>query len=186
MSRGSPGPGPSSPLPAVPQNAHPRASAPPSTSGPRASLCHHASSFTLPLKTSPLSTPASVVSLHFCLFLFHSSIVFPSFREKQESNQTTSFSCGHCPPSGGVLCGSPAAPPAPESLPEELGGRVRAPSGPGSLPGSSPAHQPGPRGGLRCRQRGCPTSWDPAAPSRPGGPNFTPLHSIHSSCQSST
>lgn len=127
-------------------------------------------------QTSPLPTPVSVVSLHFCFFPFHSSIVFPSFREKRESNQTTFFSCGHCPPSGGVLCGSPAAPPAPEWWPEELGGRVRAPSGPGSLPGSSSAHQPGPHVDLRCRQRGCPTSWDPAAPSRPGGPNFMPLH----------
>ena len=47
LSRGSPGPGPSSPLPAVPQNPHPRASAAPRASGPGASLCHHASSFTL-------------------------------------------------------------------------------------------------------------------------------------------
>lgn len=125
-------------------------------------------------KTSPLPTPVSVVSLHFCFFPFHSSIVFPSFREKWESNQTTSFSCGHCPPSGGMLCGSPAAPPTPEWWPEELGGRVRASSGPGFLPGSSPAHQPGPHVDLRCRQRGCPTSWDPAAPSRPGAPTSRP------------
>lgn len=47
MSQGSPGPSPSSPLPTVPQNPHPRASAAPPASGPGASLCHHASSFTL-------------------------------------------------------------------------------------------------------------------------------------------
>ena len=115
-------------------------------------------------ETSPLPTPVSVVSCHFCFFPFHSSIAFPSFREKLESSQSTSFSCGHCLPSGGVACGSLAASPAPEWWPEELGGRVfRAPSGSGSLPGSRPAHRPGPHVDLRCRQHGCPTSWDQAA-----------------------
>ena len=124
-------------------------------------------------ETSPLPTPVSVVSCHFCFFPFHSSIAFPSFREKLESSQSTSFSCGHCLPSGGVACGSLAASPAPEWWPEELGGRVfRAPSGSGSLPGSRPAHRPGPHVDVRCRQHGCPTSWDPAAPSRPGDPQL--------------
>lgn len=61
MSQGSPGPGPSSPLPAVPQSPRPRASAPPSAGGSGASLCHHAPSF-------PLFFPKPLLSL--LLFLW--------------------------------------------------------------------------------------------------------------------
>lgn len=104
-SRGIPGPSAFPPLPAVLQ-------------GPHQSLCPSFRwwPWSLPVprdiflysflpEASPFPSPVSV------LFTFRSSIAFPSFREKLDPNQTTTWFS--CPPSGGVLCVSPAAPPSP-------------------------------------------------------------------------